>query len=162
VSHRPSFAVTLSLSVLVLAFFRCLISGVPGVGQPHDPPWFLYVLAGWRAALEAFIVFVISYSVLTWSKSRATAATTQSAILLAIPLAAIGVLENRVRIPITTSCAEGIACNPYGLRLTLESNLHLFVLAAAAALVAIAVGRGRLASAAQPPPNKPRQRTSEG
>jgi hypothetical protein len=64
-----------------------------------------------------------------------------TAMLLSIPLAAIALLENRVRIPIATHCPEGEVCNPYGLELVLESNLHFIVLAAASVLAAFAVGR---------------------
>jgi hypothetical protein len=160
---RPlEFAVTFSLSVLMLVFVRCLLSWTPGVEYPHGPVWFLYVEAAWRAAFEAFIVLATSYLGLRVSNARTIAKPTRFVMLLAIPTAAIGLLEHRVRIPITTHCAEGLVCNPYGLQITLESQFHLLVLAVASALVGFIVGRSRGRPMAQAPPNKSLERTREG
>jgi hypothetical protein len=137
----PSFAVTLSLSVLVLAFVRCLLLRIPGFDYSHGPAWVLYAGAMWRGALEAFIVLVACHLGLRWSRARGSAIPRMTAMLLSIPLAAIALLENRVRVPIVTHCPEGEVCNPYGLELVLESNLHFIVLAAASVLAAFAVGR---------------------
>src|SRR5687768_5245443 len=161
-SRPPEFAVTLSLSVLVLVFLRCLFSWTPGVDYPHGPAWFLYVEAAWRAAFEAFIVFAMSYLGLRWSSARTIPKPARLAMLLAIPMATIGLLEHRVHIPITTHCADGLVCNPYGLQIWLESQFHLLVLAVASALVAFVVGRSRGSPMAQPPPDKSLERTREG
>jgi hypothetical protein len=160
-SRSPEFAVTFSLSVLVLVFLRCLFSWMPGVDYPHGLAWFLYVVAAWRAAFEAFIVLATSYLGLRWSNARTIPKPTRPAVLLAIPMAAIGLLEHRVHIPITTHCAEGLVCNPYGLQISLESQFHLLVLAVASALVAFVVGRSRGSSMAQPPSGKSLERTRD-
>jgi hypothetical protein len=160
---RPSkFAVTFSLSVLVLVFLRCVFIWTPGVEYPHGPVWFLYVEAAGRATVEASIVLATSYLGLRWSNARAIPKPTRLAMLLAIPMAAIGLLEHRVHIPIITPCGEGLVCNPYGLRIWLESQFHLLVLAVASALVAFVVGRSHGRTLAQPPPNKSLERTPEG
>jgi hypothetical protein len=98
---------------------------------------------------------------LRWSNARTIAKPTRLAMLLAVPMAAIGLLEHRVTIPITTHCAEGLACDPYGLRTTLESQFHLLVLAVASALVAFMVGRGHGGPSAQAPPDKSVGRTRD-
>jgi hypothetical protein len=161
-SRPPEFAVTLSLSVLVLVFLRCLFSWAPGVEYPQGPAWFLYVEAVGRAAIDAFIVLATSYLGLRWSNARTIPKSTRLAMLLAIPLAAIGLLEHRVHIPITTHCGEGLVCNPYGLQIWLESQFHLLALAVTSALAAFVVGRSRGSPMAQPPPNKSLEQTREG
>jgi hypothetical protein len=155
---RPSeFVVTLSLSVLVLVFVRCLFSWIPGVEFPHGPAWFLYAEAALRAAFEAFIVLTTSYFGLRWSRARTIANSSRLAMLLAVPIASIGLLEHRVSIPITTRCAEGLVCNPYGWQISLESHFHFLVLAVASALVTFIVGRSR--GSPQALPNKSVEQT---
>jgi hypothetical protein len=158
-SHPPEFAVTFSLSVLVLVFLRCLFGWTPGVEYPPGPAWFLYVEAAGRAAIDAFVVLVTSYLGLRWSNARTIPKPTRLAMLLAIPMAAIGLLEHRVHIPVTTYCGDGLVCNPYGLQIWLESQFHLLVLAVASALVTFVVGRRRGSLMEQPPPNKSLERT---
>jgi hypothetical protein len=161
-SRPPEFAVTFSLSVLVLVFLRCVFSWTPGVEYPQGPIWFLYVEAAGRAAVDAVIVLATSYLGLRWSNARVIPKPTRLAMLLAIPMAAIGLLEHRVHIPITTHCGEGLVCGPYGLQIWLESQFHLLVLAVASALVAFVVGRSHGKTLVQPPSDKSPERTREG
>jgi hypothetical protein len=141
VAYRPTFTVALSLAVFVLVFARCIYLWFPIVDPDHYPVWMHYGFAATKAALEAFAVLCGSYVGMRLARASAAKAPRKVAIFLAVPLAAIGLLQGRVRIPVTMDCGEGIVCNPYGWDLVLEWNLHYIFLVAASAVVAFLVGR---------------------
>ena len=100
-----------------------------------------YAHIAMRASLEAFAVLLGSHVGMWLSRARASKVPRKVATLLAVPFAAIGLLQGRVHIPVTTDCPEGIVCNPYGWDLVLEYNLHYIVLVVVSAMAAFLVGR---------------------
>ena len=151
-TYRPSFTVALSLTVFVLVIIRCFSLWVPNPDPSHDPIVPLYAQALLRAALEALIVLFGSHVGMRLARPSAADVPPKAAVFLAVPLAAIGLLQGQVHIRFPTDCPEGIVCNPYGWDSVLEWYLHYIVLFAASALVVFLAGRsfGKSHEAKQP------------